>query len=335
MNALLNQAATSTVDHTQDNGGGGNFDYEVPPAGPAPARLIGYVELGKRKQKPYQGKEKPDALCARLTFELYGQKHEREVEVNGVKRIFRNRITIHQLAVKTGDRGSFGKLFRAMRGGDEKITHMAQMLGKDWVVQVVHNTSKATVDGKEVERIYANLRDADGAWKFGPTLFENPMTGEITRIPVPEPDSDSYQLLLWDNPTKEQWDSLFIEGTRTITRDGQKVEVSRNTLQEDIVKNATDFSGSALEDIVAGLGGLTLTDEHDVLDTSDTTDPLAAAPEAPAPAAETPKEPAKPAEAPKVPEHAKEAAAHTPEAPAAKPEVAKESAADVLASLGL
>ena len=119
-------------------------------------------------------------------------------------------------------------------------------------------------------------------------------------------------LMLWDFVTKEQWDSIFIDGTVMRKKeDGTEEEVSKNWLQLDIMQKATDFEGSPLHDLLDGLGGLTLEgdavdadsgDVHDE-DAPDVGEP-APAPEKSVPAAKEPAkvepkpEPEKPASAP-------------------------------------
>lgn len=244
--ALLAQAKTTTADHTKVPE---TFEREIPPAGPTPARFIGYVEIGKRPQE-FNGKPKAPCLEALLFFELNGKKHVREVDTDEGKKTFTNRAMI-RLAVKTADRASFGKLFRAMRQGREDITSMAHMLGEGFVVHVVHNE----VGEGDKKRTYINLRD-DSGWRVGPPIIVDPLDPDnVTQIPIPEPRQD-LMLLLWDNPTKEQWDSLFIDGTHTRKIDGKDAEVSNNWIQQSIVQEAVDFDSSPLADLLAGIGGL-------------------------------------------------------------------------------
>lgn len=255
MNAFLDNIKEATATLEDQNEVQAGFEREVTPAGPTPARFIGYVELGKRKQRPYQGKEKPDAPMVRLTFELNGKKHRNSFEKDGVTQEFTNTISV-TIAKKMSDKAVFWKLFKRMVAGRDGITHMAQMLGEGFMITVVHN--EAEKDGKRV--VYANIRDAEGTWTVGAPYMTVPdEDGEpVTKaVPVPEV-TKPLQCLLWDNPSKEMWDSIFIDGTYT-KKDGDKeVEVSKNWLQEDIVANATDFIGSPLEEIVAGLSELSL-----------------------------------------------------------------------------
>lgn len=253
MNALLAQAKTSTVDHTKVSEG---FTREVPPAGPSMARFIGYVEVGKQPQE-FEGKAKNPALEAYIMFELNSKKHIREVEVDGVNKVFANRITAGGggVAVYTNSKAGFHKLFSAMRAGRENITHIAHMLGEPFKIDVVHS-----VPAKEGDAVYANMKDANG-WKIGPPMVTKyndegePL--ETVVLKVPEPIAP-LQLLLWDAPTKEQWDSIFIDGTYKKKVDGKEIDVSKNWLQELCMK-AVDYKGSALEAMLTG--GDALADE--------------------------------------------------------------------------
>lgn len=301
VNTLIAQAKAGTEnleDQTKVSEGG--FEFETAPAGYTPARFVGYVEVGKRKQKPYQGKPKPDTEEVRLYFELNGEKHQREVEVDGVKKTFTNIISV-KVAKKLNDKAGFTKLFKKMLYGRDSITHMAQLLGEGFLIQIVHNKVPG-VDGKP-ERTFANMKDDDGNWLIQAPSYTDPLTNESKPVPVPAP-SQPVKLLLWDNPSKEQWESIFIDGTRTVKgEDGTEKEVSKNWLQEDIVQNAVNIEGSALMAMLGGVADLDLS------------------PEAPAGEPEAPATPGAPAE----PEKATDEA---PTAPAG-------GAGDIMADLGL
>lgn len=258
MNDFLNdiKAATETLENQTEVQSG--FEREVTPAGPTGARLIGYVELGKRKQRPYQGKPKPDANMVRLTFELLGKKHRNEfTKEDGTVVVFYNTVSV-TIAKKMSDKATFYKLLNRMIAGRSGITHMAQMLGEAFRVRVIHNEEDK--DGKKVT--YANLRDKDGVWTIGAPFrtVVNPETDEEETVAMDVPEATKpLQCLLWDNPTKAMWDSIFIDGTYTKKDEkGNEVEVSKNWLQEDIVANAVNFMGSPLEAVVGGMGDLTL-----------------------------------------------------------------------------
>lgn len=146
----------------------------------------------------------------------------------------------------TSDKSKYIKLFKKMTYGRDDIKHMAQMLNEAFLITVVHN--KGEKNGKPVT--YANITDADGAFLVGAPQVENLETGEVTKIPV-GPALSPIRIFLWNNPTKETWDSLFIDGTREV-KDGDKVtQVSKNWLQNQILA-ATNFPGSPLEDMLSG-----------------------------------------------------------------------------------
>lgn len=260
VNTLIAQAHnTEGLEDQTDVSSGGDFEYEVPPAGPTPARFIGYVEVGKRKQRPYQGKEKPDADELRLYFELNGPKHKREVEVDGEDKTFTNMLAV-KVTKKLSDKATFHKLFNKMTYGRDSITHMANMLGEGFLVTVEHAEEKNPKEGQK-PRTFTNIRDKDGNWLIGAPSYTDPISSETHDVPVPEA-TQPLKLLLWDNPTQEQWDSIFIDGTRTVKDDkGVEKEVSKNWLQEDIVSNSQNFEGSALQALLGGVGDLTMTED--------------------------------------------------------------------------
>lgn len=240
-------------------------EFAPPEAGPTVARFIEYIELGKQKQKPFQGKPKPDALEVRLVFELlHPKKNIKEIEFeDGTKKTVADRISI-TTAVKLSDRASFKKLFNKMTYGRENIKHMAQMLNEPFVVTVVHNKNK------EGDKVYANLRDAAGEWKINPPFVTDPISGKIRKYPVPEALSH-LKVFIWNNPTEDTWNSLFIDGTRTVTKDGKETEVSKNWIQEKIQK-ATDFKGSKLQDIILKLGNLSTEPQDEDIDLEEDAD---------------------------------------------------------------
>lgn len=242
MNALLNQAKTgSTVDQTKEPE---RKAFEIIPAGPTPARFVGYVEVGKHPQE-FDGKAKADALEVILTFELNGKKHHIEYEKDG-ETIKRTNIKRETMPAYTASKAGFKKLFNSMRAEREEITHMAQMLNEPFLITVVHNADKT-----DPTKVYANIKD-DNGWRVGPPIYTpDPLEPGITKIlPVAEA-TVPLQLLLWDNPTKEQWDSIFIDGIRTVKKDGKEVEVSKNWVQERCLA-AKDYESSALADMLSG-----------------------------------------------------------------------------------
>lgn len=263
MNSLFDKAKakSANLENQNEQTAGGDFD-NTPPAGKTPARFIGYVDIGMRKQRAFQGKEKPDAPEVMLFFELNGSKHTREVEVDGEKKTFTNVIRV-RLTKKHNEKAGYSKLYNKMKyGRGDEITHMSQMLGEGFLIDVVHN--EVEKEGKK--RVYANMKDGEGNWLISAPMIQryNDMgepDGDPVPVPVPEPAQPG-KLLLWEDPDKEMWDSIFIDGTRTVKDDkGNEREVSKNWLQEDIVQNAVNFEGSPLQALLGGLADLTLEGE--------------------------------------------------------------------------
>lgn len=253
VNSLVGQAheAEQYQDQTQETS---NFDDGPYPAGFTTARFVGYVEVGKRKQKPYMGKDKPDCMEVRLYFELNGPQHCREIEVDGETKTVTNIISI-KLALKVGDKAGFSKLMKKMTYGRD-IKHMARMLGEGFLIKVVHNTVAKTDD--KPAKTYANMKDDDGNWLISAPVVTDQLTNEVRNATVPEARAP-FKLLYLSNPTREQWDSIFIDGTRTVKdAKGVEREESKNWLQQDIVQNMIGFEGSALHALISGVGALEL-----------------------------------------------------------------------------
>ena len=82
----------------------------------------------------------------------------------------------------------------------------------------------------------------------------DPISNETTILDVPAATMP-IQLLLQAAPTKEQWDSIFIDGTYTKKDGDTEIQVSKNFLQEEC-KASSSFVGSPLEAMIAGLSGV-------------------------------------------------------------------------------
>lgn len=226
---------------------GGDFEYTPPAAGKTIARFIEYIELGKHVEL-YEGKPKPPAEMVRVTFELlHPQKNIKEIEIEGGKKTIADRLSI-TMPKKQTEKAKFFKLFKAMAQGRSDIVHMAQMLNEEFIVDVKHNVSEKD------KKTYANIY-ADGTWHVFAPYVEDPLAGTRTKVPVPAAISP-LKLFLWGNPTKETWDSLFIDGEREVKNaDGTTRKESKNWLQNSIL-SATDYGGSALEQMLAGVDNL-------------------------------------------------------------------------------
>jgi len=278
-NTLLEQIQLASkdgtlTDQTADNT---SYSYEPPQEGKTAARFVGYVEIGKRPQPAFKNKPKPDCLEAFLYFELLGKQHAKEIgEGDNKKTIYP--ILTDKVQIKSGEKANFTKMLKKMAYGRD-IKHMAMMLGESFIVTVVHRKSK---DGKKT---YANIRTAEDGYLIEAPMYnanQDPLgTPDLKPLPVPEP-TVPIKLFLWNNPTPEQWDSIFIDGSRTVEEDGVEKEISKNWLQEDIIENATDFEGSSLQNMLMDQSGMQLDggqsqvgNESTETSNSQTNDPLA------------------------------------------------------------
>lgn len=243
--ALADEAA-QYEDQTETQSGGGDFDREPPAEGVTFGRFIEYIELGKQKQRPFNGKPKKDADEVRITFELlHPKKNIREIEVDGNKMQVTDRISI-TTTKSLHEKSGYVKLFKTMARGRAEIKHMAQMLNEAFLLTVSHNVKEK--DGKKTT--YANLQK-DGVYNIAAPVIVDPVAETTTQIPV-GPALSPIRIFLWNQPTKETWKTLFIDGDRTVKKaDGTEETVSKNWLQNKIL-GATNFAGSALEDLLSG-----------------------------------------------------------------------------------
>lgn len=240
--ALADEAA-EYENQSETTSGGGDYEQREIPAGVTFGRLIEYIELGVQKQPSYDGKPKADADQVRITFELlHPKKNIREVEIDKVVHKFADKISI-TIKKSLHEKSGFTKLFTAMKYGRE-VAHMGQMLNEAFLLTVTHNKSK---DGKKT---YYNLQN-DGVYGISAPVIIDPVAETSTPIPVGAALSP-IRIFLWNKPTKATWDSLFIDGDRTVKdADGNEKQESKNWLQNKIL-GATNFAGSALEDLLSG-----------------------------------------------------------------------------------
>jgi hypothetical protein len=300
--AMAAEQEDQTVEQTT------TFDNDPPAAGVTVGRFIEYIEIGKHKQADYMGKPKPPADGVRLTFELlHPKKNIHEYEHEGEKRIRGEYVSI-RVSKKMSDKAKFKKLFGAMTYGRDNIKHMAQMLGEAFIINIYHNV--VTKEG--TTKTYVNL-DKDGVYGISAPFVTDPLEGTKTEVPVREAIRP-LRLFLFNNPTKETWDTLFIEGTREVKLDGGGVEqVSKNWLQE-LIMSAVNYTGSALEALLGGVAELPVTEDE----------------------AEKPADPVEKVVAKAAAAKAEKPASEKPKAAAAKPAAkAKAPADDALAALGL
>lgn len=221
MQALAAQAAETGPNMTEATKGGGG---RLLPEGYAFGRLVEYVEMGSQPQS-FNGVAKDPKPEARIGFALWGQGYQNE---DGTPYIIRP----YAFSIDRNEKAKAFLLFKSLNW-QGKATHFAQLLGEAYLVKIVHE-DKSKTDKSKVSRI-----DMKG---FLPPL------DPVTRMPygIPAPREEDLQLFLWDYPTIEAWDALYVAGNLD---DGR----SKNFTQEEIV-GATNFAGSALEALLLGNG---------------------------------------------------------------------------------
>lgn len=246
--ALADRAA-KRHDQTQTKTGGG--DFTPPPAGTTLARFVDYIEVGVQKQRAYKGKEKPPAAKVYVTFELLGKNYVKEIEVEGKKKTIADRITV-PLTLSLHEKASFKKLFKKMLYGRQGIEHMSQMLGEGFKVTVTHNE----VGEGDNKKVYANITDDDGNFLVDGPFKRDDLEGTSVKLKVPDAISDE-RMFVWDEPTQETWDSIFIDGEKEVKDDktGKNKTVSKNWIQNMII-GAVNFEGSPIQAFLEGSSDL-------------------------------------------------------------------------------
>ena len=225
LNKYISKAA-SEQDMTKIQVRDAQSTYTPPPPGVAMLRLVGYIECGKHKDS-YQGQETIKNKV-KIVFELHGKNYPTR-DVGGHKVPYR--LTISE-NLSLHEKSNFRKLFEMMRAGDTDIKHFSQMLGKPFIGKVFNEKSKT-----DQTKVYAKLRDASGYY-IGPAIQEDPVSGEVRRINVPEALSP-LRLFLWDFADKEMWDNIYIDG-------------QYGNVFQDYIKQAINFKGSRTDKLLNG-----------------------------------------------------------------------------------
>lgn len=191
---------------------GGNFADVLLPRGTYYGRFMEYIELGK-KIPMHMGKPtgKPAVMNVRLGFIVYTPD-------GSIKR-----INPFPMAISSFEKAKFKQVFDKMNY-DGTLKHMAQRLGQAFMFEVEQYTSKVGKTSNTID--FLSLRPLP---KF------DPQTGQAVELPAL--DENGLRLFLFDNPTKETWDSLHIE--------------SNNFIQNDIL-SAVNYEGSPLQQMLEG-----------------------------------------------------------------------------------
>ncbi|QJD54854.1 putative tegument protein [Pseudomonas phage MR6] len=248
MQALAAQNATIVeVDMSETSSGGGGA-RRLLPGGMAMAQLVRYIEFGKHARE-YQGQAKTPAMVVRMGVALWGdtdplnplaQSERPETLFHTLKEdgtVTPTILNSFDLTIGNNEKSKTKIIFDRLNWRkDSSFKNFAQFLGHKFLVPILSKVGKPK-DGKPGQP----YNEID--WKNLLPPFD-----QLTRqpYPIPEAPDDSYQMFLWDSPTKECWDTLFIEGTN------DKTGKSKNFLQAKCLE-AVNFRGSALEVMLGGV----------------------------------------------------------------------------------
>ena len=206
--ALAQAAKEAGMDQTKVQAGGG--DFEALAAGPCRLRLIGYIELGKHEGS-FQGKPKKNEKVM-VQFEVSGPKHPPRVDADGNKHP--NIITITE-NLSMSDKARFFNLFGKLNYKGT-ATHMVELIGEAYLGTIYHRKYAKNGEAKDKPDtwtgIAVELRDAVNGYSIRPPRVEDIDTGEYKAVPV-APALADFKAFVWNFATKEDWDSLFIDGT--------------------------------------------------------------------------------------------------------------------------
>lgn len=257
MQAMIDQAAAMEDQSVSTQGGGGSREFPLP--GTHFLRFVEYVEQGKHTSTGKYGTKTQEKV--RLGFELVGKKAFREVTVNGETKQVGFPISI-PVNKSSSSKGDFQKIFHALDAGRGK-KHFAQMLGEPFMAQVTAVDADGNVvsgDDPDYQKKVKYLNLFSGAldskaWTFRAPVQEDPETGETKRYNVP-PATLDLRMFLWNVPTIESWQSLYIDGTREVKDEkGNVKQVSKNFIQERCME-ADNWQGSPMHLLLAKNGML-------------------------------------------------------------------------------
>jgi len=288
--AALANAAAAQTDHTKAPEAK-EFEREVAAPGKGIMRFREYIEIGEHPNASKAYPDKKPSRKARFVFELCTPRHIQVIPVEGkddliIPHVLGVTVAMPDTGKPAHAKSAYAKLF-AKLNYDGKLQHPAQALGRAYVVDILAGYDADSYEGAKLKegakQKYANFKDADGSFLISPPRVEDPLSGVVTELNVPE-IKGALKIFLYDNPSKVTWDSLFIDGEYEKEEKGVKVKVSKNWIQETI-KKALDFTGSKVHQLLeAGdpnaLDNLpTGTDKVEVkteVSTPATADPLAA-----------------------------------------------------------
>lgn len=221
---LINAELEATnVDMNQASQG---FERIILETGQYLGAIVAYVDLGDQEER-YKNEAKGVGPCVRLEVAVFPVGEDGTMATEPVL------IPEREMFIKNNERAKSFRAFQALNyQNDPKFRHFAQAFMRPYLFTVTKRVSKTT------NRPYNTIDWAK----------TQPAVDPMTRKPytLPEVDDRFKVVFLWNNPTQEMWDKLYIEGEM---EDGS----SKNFIQEQIV-NAKNFHGSAV-DLMLRSGG--------------------------------------------------------------------------------
>ena len=246
------KAAADSTGANQSEVKSGDFEKMIYPEGGVRLRFVSYVELGKH-EKTWKGVKKTPNI-ARLGFEVSGPRHPPVVGNDGIPRPL---IVYIEETLSQDPKANFVKLFSLLNHA-RAASHAIYLLGEAYIGKLVHRRFKRKDDPVDPEKwtgLDYKLRD-DTGYTIRAPFREDEDTGEMISVQV-VPALTPLSGFLWDAPSQEQWDSIFVPGEFPERKNAAGVVVaqakSKNITQERIMR-AANFKGSPIYALLTKAG---------------------------------------------------------------------------------
>lgn len=198
------------------------------PNGMYVGRLIGYVEEGIHESTYNNQTIRRNTL--RLDFELSSlDKDELESMRDGENRLpLKSKV----ITLSFNEKSNLFKLSKSM-DPDEKYEHLYQMLNKIFLLELEFNTDKET---KRISYFIKNVK-----LPIGKNVAPNGKVEIVDYSNYAAPISRPIRCFIWDHPSIEAWDSLYIPGEYN--------KESKNYIQNHI-RDAVNFKDSPIYELL-------------------------------------------------------------------------------------
>lgn len=236
---------------------GGEYKEEtcVVPEGDQLCRFIHYAELGMHHTE-YSGKRKPPALMIKLGFEYSMAEHtgnfplmlfctDRAKSGTWLNVICASEKLLNgEMSLEFANKTSYMKVLNAMNkaAGEEKES-IADHLGTVFLSAVTH------AQGAK-DKVYANFKAAE----LRSCIVKHPVKGTEEDYSTDMPEAGNNTVFFeWDNPDPEEWKKL-------------------KPWDKKAIKDALDFPGSPVSDMLIANPDLDIKDEKEQDDPEDSDD---------------------------------------------------------------